>query len=292
MVGVPSGMPRLKKRISADMKLLASIVFAVAVLGLAPMARADDPSLHEVYQAIHSGHLNEAQSMMTRVLHDHPDSAKAHYMEAEVLVRMDRAEEAQIELDHADRLSPGLKFATAEAQSSLRGLIAERSHARSGSIERSASMASGTPAAPSIPWGPILIVGGVGLLVFLFLRARRQAALTGAPGAAGMGPVGTPYGAGPYGGAPYGGGPGIGSGIVGGLATGAALGAGMVAGEAIAHEFMGNRERGGTDLASGAGSRSAADDGGGNDFGVSGGDSWDSGSSDMGDSGGGGGDWG
>jgi len=270
------------------MKLLASVVFALAVLGLAPLAHADDPSLHEVYQAIHAGHVNEAQSMMTRVLKDHPESAKAHYVEAEVLVRMDRADEAQIELDHAERLAPGLPFATAEAQRSLRGLIAERGRARSGSIERSSTISSEAPASPSIPWGPILIVGGVGLLLFMFFRARRQAVVMGPAAAPGMGPVGTPYG-----GAPYGGAPGIGSGIVGGLATGAALGAGLVAGEALAHEFIGNHDRGGNDLADGSGSRIASDDGGGRDFGVSDAGSWDSGSSDIGDSGGGGGgDWG
>jgi len=275
------------------MKLLASVVFALAVLGLAPLAHADDPSLHEVYQAIHAGHVNEAQSMMTRVLKDHPESAKAHYVEAEVLVRMDRADEAQIELDHAERLAPGLPFATAEAQRSLRGLIAERGRARSGSIERSSSISSEAPASPSIPWGPILIVGGVGLLLFMFFRARRQAVVMGPAAAPGMGPVGTPYGGAPYGGAPYGGAPGIGSGIVGGLATGAALGAGLVAGEALAHEFIGNHDRGGNDLADGSGSRIASDDGGGRDFGVSDAGSWDSGSSDIGDSGGGGGgDWG
>jgi hypothetical protein len=272
------------------MKLLASIAFALALSGLAPLAQAaDDPSLHEVYQAIHSGHLGEAQAMMSKVLHDHPDSAKAHYMEAEVLVRMDRADEAQIELDHADRLAPGLPFATAEAQRSLRGLIAERGHLRGG-VDRTAALAEEHPAGGSVPWGPILIIGGVALLLFLFLRARRQAMVSAAPGMApGMGPVGTPYGGMPYGGAPMGGG--IGSGIVGGLATGAALGAGMVAGEALAHEFMGNHDRGAADLASSGGQRYPADDGGGNDFGVSGGDSWDSGSSDIGDSGGGGGDW-
>jgi hypothetical protein len=276
------------------MKLLASIAFAVALFGLTPMARADDPSLHEVYQSIHSGHLNEAQAMMSKVLHDHPDSAKAHYMEAEVLVRMDRADEAQIELDHADRLAPGLPFATAEAQRSLRGLIAERGHARAG-VDRTAVQSEERPAARAVPWGPILIFGSVGLLLFLFLRARRQSMLA-APGMTpGVVPGGAPYGGTPYGGAPYGAAPGggIGSGIVGGLATGAALGAGMVAGEALAHEFMGNHDRGGADLASGAGQRVPTDDGGGNDFGVSGSDSWDSGSSDIGDSGGGGGgDWG
>jgi hypothetical protein len=274
------------------MKLLATIAFAVALFGLAPLARADDPSLHEVYEAIHNGHLNEAQSMMTKVLHDHPESAKAHYMEAEVLVRMDRADEAQIELDHADRIAPGLPFATAEAQRSLRGLIAERGHLRGG-VDRTAALADERAAGASVPWGPLLIIAGVGLLLFLFLRARRQSMIA-APGMApGMGPGAAPYGGAPYGGVPYGPAPGgIGSGIVGGLATGAALGAGMVAGEALAHEFIGNHDRGGADLASGAGQRLPSDDGGGNDFGVSGGDSWDSGSSDIGDSGGGGGDWG
>lgn len=273
------------------MKLLASVVFALAVLGLTPAARADDPSLHEVYQAIHAGHLNDAQAMMNKVLRDHPESAKAHYMEAEVLVRMDKADEAQVELERADRLAPGLPFATPEAQRSLRGLIAERNHARA-PIER-AVVVDSRPAEPSFPWGPVLIIGGVGLALFLFLRARRQAMLVPAPGI-GMAPGAAPmgYGAGPYGGGPYGApmGGGIGSGIVGGLATGAALGAGMVAGEALAHEFIGNHDRG--DGYSGGSPRQVADDGGGRDFGVSDSGSWDSGSSDIGDSGGGGGDWG
>jgi len=185
------------------MKLFASVVFALAVFGLTPAARADDPSLHEVYQAIHAGRLAEAQSMMTQVLHDHPDSAKAHYMEAEVLVRMGKGDEAQIELDHADRIAPGLPFATPEAQRSLRGLIAARSGTHAAGFERTAGV--DTVPGGGIPWGPILIIGGIGLALFMFLRARRQAM---APGLTTMGPggapIGTPYGGAPYGGAPYG----------------------------------------------------------------------------------------
>ncbi len=286
------------------MKLLAPVVVALAILGLAPSARADDPSLHEVYQAIHAGHLSDAQTMMTKVLKDHPDSAKAHYMEAEVLVRMDRADEAQIELDHADRLAPGLPFASAEAQRSLRGLIAERSRARSSRSTGTLEHVADAPAAGAgFPWGPVLIIAGLGLAFYLFLRARRQALLGPGVTRLGMGPAGAPYGAapygaGPYGGAPYGGAPmggGLGSGIVGGLATGAALGAGMVAGEALAHEFIGNHDRdrfgGDGTLADNGGA--IADDGGGRDFGIADSGSWDSGSTDIGDSGGGGGgDWG
>jgi hypothetical protein len=63
--------------------------------------------------------------MMRVVLRDHPESAKAHYMEAEVLVRLKRPDEARIELHTAERLAPGLPFATPEAVRDLRKLIEE-----------------------------------------------------------------------------------------------------------------------------------------------------------------------
>ncbi|HYA65386.1 MAG TPA: tetratricopeptide repeat protein, partial [Burkholderiaceae bacterium] len=258
--------------------------FAVATIGLLPVARADDPSLHEVYQAVHAGRLNEAQAMMTQVLHDHPDSARAHYVEAEVLVRLGRAAEAQSELEHAERLAPGLAFARPEAVRELRTLIAQGAQGRVNTADRLA-VSNERSSESSFPWGPLLIIGGAGLVIFLFLRARR---MSGAMGPA-VSPAGVPVAPG-YGAAPMSA-PGIGSGILGGLATGAAVGAGMVAGEALAHEFLGNRDRDrfisdGTD-----GSRIALDDAGGPDFGVSDAGSWDAGSDIAGD-GGGGGDWG
>ena len=270
------------------MKKLIGVALVAAAIGLLPAARADDPSLHEVYQAVHAGQLNEAQAMMTRVLRDHPDSAKAHYVEAEVLARLGRAADAQSELEQAERLSPGLPFAKPEGVRELRGLIAEVAQGHVLVAERSAA-SNGRSSDASIPWGPLLIVGGAALLIFLVLRARR---LSGAAAAgAGLSPAGAPYGAPNYGAAPMGG-PGIGSSVVGGLATGAAVGAGMVAGEALAHEFLGNRVRPASDSASLDGSRTASDDGGGQDFGISDAGSWDAGSSDFGGDGGGGGDWG
>ncbi len=285
------------------MKLLASLAIATAAFALSPVARADDPSLHEVYQAVHAGRLGDAQTMMTRVLRDHPDSAKAHYVEAEVLVRMDRAEDARSELARAERLAPGLPFAKPDAVRDLRGLIAERGRVHPLGVDRPVAVAAETrPADSGFPWGLLLLLGGAGLALFLFLRNRRYAMVSGS-GPMVMGPGGTPYGPAPYGPAPYGPAPygapmggGIGSGIVGGLATGAALGAGMVAGEALAHNLMGNHDRDRISDGSGSdGSRVAYDDGGGRDFGVADSDSWDSGSgADIaGDGGGGGGgDWG
>jgi len=271
------------------MKMLASIALAAA-FALVPVAHAADPSLHEVYQAVHDGRINDAQAMMTRVLRDHPDSAKAHYVEAEVLVRLDRAGEARVELDNAERLAPGLPFAKPDAVRDLRGLIAERSRIAVVPHEPAAV----APAAGSgFPWGIVLLVLGGGLLLFLILRNRNAAVGPVIGGGTVMGPGVSPYGATPYGPAPMGGG--IGSGIVGGLATGAALGAGMVAGEALAHEFIGNRDRDRLGVDPGvAGAAPLAGDDGGPDFGVSDAGSWDSGGGDIsgGDGGGGGGDWG
>lgn len=270
------------------MKKLLRIVLVTAAIGLLPAARADDPTLHEVYQAVHAGQLNEAQAMMTKVLRDHPDSAKAHYVEAEVLARLGRSAEAQGELDHAERLSPGLAFAKPEAVRSLRTLIVEGERGRLPASERAFPEARSSQG--GFPWAPVLIVGGAALLIFLFLRSRRMAAAPMAGSA--MQPSAAPYGVTPYGAAPMGA-PGIGSSILGGLATGAAVGAGMVAGEALAHEFLGGRERDGFVSDSSTpleGSRTAFEDAGGADFGISDAGSWDGGGSDIaGD--GGGGDW-
>jgi hypothetical protein len=268
------------------MKMPLRHIFACAVLlgfglGVMPLARAaEEPSLQEVNSAVRAGHLAEAQSMMETVLRDHPNSAKAHFVDAEVLVRMARVEDARRELARAEQLEPGLASIKPETVQDLRGRLGVQ-----GTLS---GVAPASPAAGGVPWGPVMILLAVGLLIFLVLRARRSAM---APGA-GMVPA-SPYGGvGGAGGVPYGappmGGPGIGSGIVGGLATGAAVGAGMVAGEALAHEFIGHHDRPAGEAWTDNGARVAAADNA--DLGVDGG--WDSGGSSDFASGIGGDDWG
>jgi hypothetical protein len=58
--------------------LLLAIAFAV------PTLADTDPSLSQVYEAVRTGHLEQAQKTINQVLHDHPKSAKAHYVAAEV----------------------------------------------------------------------------------------------------------------------------------------------------------------------------------------------------------------
>jgi hypothetical protein len=63
-------------------RLKLILLLATAIAG--PTLADTDPSLSQVYQAVQIGHLEQAQKMIDQVLHDHPKSAKAHYVAAEV----------------------------------------------------------------------------------------------------------------------------------------------------------------------------------------------------------------
>jgi hypothetical protein len=249
------------------------------LLGTATFALAAGPSYDDVNNAVRSGHLQEAQSMMLTVIGEHPNSAKAHFVEAEVLERLGRRDESQRELSRAEQLDPGLHTIPLDTVQNLRARLAAPVTRGSGAVAE--------PAHNGVSWMPILLIGGALLILFFLIRARRQAVMV--QPAPGMGYGGMPYGGSPYGGAPYGGAPvmggGMGSGILGGLATGAAVGAGMVAGEALAGELMGHHDSGRVASSSWDDQPAVADT---SDLGVGG--SWDSGGVDLA-GGGGGDDW-
>jgi hypothetical protein len=258
---------------------LLSIVLAIGTPVLAA-----DATLNQVYEAVRAGHLNQAQGMMTEVLRDHPTSAKAHYVEAEILARQGRISEAQGELNRAEQLAPGLPFASPTSVQELRGLIASAG-SRQAPIVTGAQPAI-TPAAheSTVPWGLVLIVLIGGVIVYAIVRARRNAAAVPYSGGASASSYGTPPMAPPM--APMGGG-GIGSGIVGGLVTGAAVGAGVVAGEALAHELMGGHGSSPDPHRGDVPAPLADNDLGGQDFGINDSGSWDDGGGSLG----GGDDW-
>ena len=266
--------------------LLASITFSGLSLA------ADEPTLHQIYQAADAGRLIEAQGMMEKVLRDHPNSAKAHFVEAELLVKQGHLANAQIELNKAEILAPGLPFAKADAVENLKRHFTS-AHA-STQVVQSAHMPQ-SESTSGIPWGLLLVTLGIIAAVIFFVRSMRKRNENVLPVGGGGAKYGTGFGPGaplqPYG---TGGitppmGPtagGIGSGILGGLATGAALGAGMVAGQALMHHFAdGNRNESGlSPLPSSLERDITPNDMGGSDFGVSDSPSWDDSSS-------GGSDW-
>lgn len=96
-----------------------------AILALSTPAFAAEPTIHEVYVAAKAGKYVEAQTMMDRVLQAHPNSATAHFVEAELLAKQGRFIAAQQSLTKAEQLSPGLPQVKPEAVSKLKSLLAE-----------------------------------------------------------------------------------------------------------------------------------------------------------------------
>ena len=215
------------------LKLLVG-VFASLVL-LTSNAVFAEPTLPEVYQAVQAGQLAKADVMMKEVLQNHPNSAKAHYVAAELYVKEGKLEAARSHFLKAENLAPGLPFAQADSVQKLQMQLAS---------------SAGTPVAGSssifsnpLFWGLIAILV-IGTMIVLKRRKRDAVEVYNAPAA---GYPGTPGGPAPYPGAPggpgYPGAPGgAGSGLMGSLATGAALGAGMYAGQALASHLMGGRD--------------------------------------------------
>ena len=297
--------------------------FAIAVLLACSVAAAQsEPTLNQIYETANSGKVEQAQVMMQQVLVAHPNSAKAHFVAAELSARQGKFSRAREDLATAEKLAPGLPFAKPEAVQSLRTQLAAKpgvATATSDARKKTPDLGLSAPASPasSFPWGIALALGGAAVALVVFLtRKKASAPVPSQPypqrgsvsesGLSGPQTFGAATGAGPaYGQPPYGqpSGSGIGGRMMGGLATGLAVGAGVVAAEAIGKNLMGRNERP-EHLADASTGASPANndfqplpgnsDLGGQNFGVSDAGSWDDGGSDLasGDAGGDmGGDW-
>jgi hypothetical protein len=267
--------------------LFVSLAFALAVA--AGPVLAADPSVNQIYTALASGHVDDAQRMINEVLKDHPQSGHAHYVAAEVAARRGNLGLAREELATAERLKPGLPFAKPESVNELRRQLAQRSV-----VPRSVSppVVYRVERHSSFPWGWVLLIGGV---ILLWVILRRRAAYRTYPGPVG-GPMPGPMGGPMMGGPMMGGGmaPPGGGGILGGLASGLAIGAGVAAGEELVHHMLDGDRGGGVIPNAGASEAGYPDnpnsDMGGQDFGINDGGGWDDGGGGGG-GGGGGDDW-
>ena len=272
--------------------VLMSVVFLSSEAAFAD----DTPTLDQVYQAAHAGRMDEAQGMMDKVLKEHPASAKAHFVEAELLAKQGQMGKAQEELNNAQHLNPTLTFAKPQAVQDLRNRIATNNRVSQSPVGKQSEPSN------SFPWGMLLLgIGAIAIIIIIMraMNSRNPATIPSnyqpgtqnsftspmpmQPNGGGMAPMG-----------PAGGG--IGSGIMGGLATGAAVGVGMVAGEALAHHFMDSGRGDASNVAPAPVAdswASSSDNLGGADFGIADNSSWDGNSSVADDSSDvGGGDWG
>lgn len=102
---------------------LLGLAAAASLLASAAAVAQPDPAMSQVYRAAQSGQPDRAQQLLLSVLKEHPDSGKAHYVEAELLAAQGRLGSARGELASAERLAPGLPFAHADAVQNLRAQL-------------------------------------------------------------------------------------------------------------------------------------------------------------------------
>jgi tetratricopeptide (TPR) repeat protein len=215
-------------------------VFAAAVL-LTSNAAFAEATLPEVYKAVQSGQMAQADAMMKEVLQNHPNSAKAHYVAAELYLKEGKVDVARNHFMTAQNLAPGLPFAQPE---SVQKLQVQLANTAGSPVASSSSSIFSNP----IFWGLIAVLV-VGIIIVMRRRQAEAVQVYNAPSAGYPGTPGGPagYPGGPGGPAGYPGAPaagGMGSGLMGSLATGAALGAGMYAGQALASNLMGGHDNG------------------------------------------------
>lgn len=276
------------------------------------------PNVDEVQAATQRGDYAGAEKMMREVLAAKPDSARAHYVLAEILAHERKFGEAREHASRARTLDPAVKFADPATFSAFEQLL-QRQHAAAtsavvpGNTGQAAPPPRAAPVERSESSGGVpvwLLIGGVVVFIALAMRwMRNRAAPVAQPAYAG-GAAGAGYGTGPGG---YGYGPGVppapGSGGPGLMGVGLAAAGGVAAGMLAERMLHGDRDerslpRDGGGSAGGGGllpgsfdsdAGSAADELSRRSIDFGSGDGWDSGGSGGGDfSGGGGGggdDW-
>ena len=237
-------------------KSIAGLALALAAVGAWAL-----PTLQQVQEEVRLGHLANAESMMREVVAARPESARAHYVYAEVLARNGNFDQAAEQARLARTADPKITFTDPEKFKAFEQLLQREQAAATGQARQAPSASRlDTPAgrvdAPAarreaadgggIPgWIWLVGIGVVGFVVWRAAQRRRAAAAAagGAPYAStasstGPGPVYGP--AGPYGQPGQPGQPGYGpygqpvppgrSGMLGtGLAAAGGFAAGMLA---------------------------------------------------------------
>lgn len=305
------------------MKFPRFLLMCMALLSALWVGSAQaEPSIKDVQAATQRGDYAGAEQMLREVLVAKPDSAKAHYVLAEVLAHERKFAEAVTHVHRARGIDPAIKFADPAKFSAFEQLLQREQAAEARPAGVPAAI---TPAAVPARAAPVerdrgsgggisiwVLIVGAGLFIWLaasWMRRRtdaqaqmQQPAMAGgyAAGSGGYAPQGYgPQGYGP-GVPPASGGPGL-MGV--GLAAAGGVAAGMLA-EKLLHEGRDDRIRPpAADAGSSAGGlipgsfdagrdNGAADELARRDVDFGSGDGWgggDAGGTDL--SGGGGDDW-
>jgi len=172
-------------------KFLAATLFCAAG-AFATLAWAT-PTARDVNAALQRGDFIGAQQMMVEVVQAHPDSARAHYLYAEILDHNGQPRQALSELDLARKYDPTMHFtdpshlaaieqrirADAARAGQTGGNVAGNDSAVSPAVNNAYTAAPATPprhGTSPLAWVAIIVVLGfvVGILAWGVRRARRN----------------------------------------------------------------------------------------------------------------------
>jgi clan AA aspartic protease (TIGR02281 family) len=120
---------------------MKGVAVALTFAGLLPSAWAADslPTVDQIYLAEQAGRTDEAQRMIAQVLAARPNSAKAHYVQAEVYARAGKLNPARNELAKAEQLDPSMAFAKPRAIAELKAQLAARSGGADSTLPQNAA---------------------------------------------------------------------------------------------------------------------------------------------------------
>jgi tetratricopeptide (TPR) repeat protein len=222
-------------------------ILTLVLLALTSVAASAADSPKDVQALIARGDYPAAETALRQAVSEHPESAKAHYILAEVLAHEGNIGEAKTEASKAAALDPSTKFTDPAKfqhfQHELDAALAPpsaRPTAASPTRFTEPQPAARTEAGGQSHMTGWLIGGVILVLIIFFLMRRRQNANNqfgnGYPPAPPMN-GGQPYGNQPYGGYP-GGGPGYAPPPSSGVGTAVAAGLGGLAAGALLDEAL------------------------------------------------------
>ncbi|MHC1481357.1 DUF2076 family protein [Frateuria aurantia] len=162
-------------------KILCALALCASLSGVA-LAQADvSPKM--VQAAIQTGDYHKAEQELTQVIAQHPDSAKAHYVLAQVLAKEGNLEGARQQLNQASQIDPAIHFTSPERFNSFRAEINQAmgelgGHRSTGSTATGAGYGQSSTVAPRQAehgHGSGLIIGLIILLAVIALIWRAMA---------------------------------------------------------------------------------------------------------------------
>ncbi|MEW6561684.1 MAG: hypothetical protein AB1400_00445 [Pseudomonadota bacterium] len=161
------------------LKTVIHISMIASTLLFAQAAAAKEPTIRDIYQTAQDGKLDEAQGMIDEVLKAHPNSAKAHFVKAELDSKQNHYAHAELELKQAESLQPSLSFAHPEAVQQMKARIANWHEKRAARLAQAQATAP-TPLPPptsgqSSGFGlnNLLVIAGLLLVIFFLAQMVR-----------------------------------------------------------------------------------------------------------------------